>query len=302
MRTFLLEPADGQRELAYSPGQYLDLAFDLDGEEVHRCYTLSSSPLRPGPLAITVRRVPGGRVSPWLHDRFGPGATVRARGPLGRFSTADHPAPAYLFLSGGAGATPMISMTRALFDAGSAADAVFVHSARGPEHIPFRRELELMAAAAPALRVHHLCEPELLTAEALADLVPDLPAREIFCCGPAGYMAAVRAMLPAGARYHQESFTVEAEPVAAGGFAVRLARSGVDFPCPPGTPLLRAAAAAGVTLPSSCGEGLCGTCVTPLVQGSVEMHHNGGLGPRDEAAGRILLCCSTPLEDLVLDA
>jgi ferredoxin len=73
-------------------------------------------------------------------------------------------------------------------------------------------------------------------------------------------------------------------------------------PCEPGTYILDAALRAGLTLPSSCGEGMCGTCKSTLVSGSVDMSHNGGIRPREIAAHKILLCCSTPLEDLVIDA
>jgi ferredoxin len=85
-------------------------------------------------------------------------------------------------------------------------------------------------------------------------------------------------------------------------FTVRLFRTGASFVCEPDTPLLEAAADAGIILPSSCWQGLCGSCLTTLRKGSVDMRHNGGISPRDEARNKILLCCSTPLEDLVLDA
>ncbi|MEW2217992.1 hybrid-cluster NAD(P)-dependent oxidoreductase [Streptomyces sp. NPDC006990] len=357
-KTFAFEPA-GPGVLRHDPGQYLAFTFEIDGREFSRCYTLSSPPSRPHLAAITVKRVPGGRVSNWLHDVLAPGAVVRARGPMGRFSTARHPAPAYLFLSGGSGATPLMSMTRTLYDLASPADVAFVHSARTPADIPFRQELALMAATAPAIRVAHVCEDDgrterwhghrgRLSLGMLQEIVPDLLEREVFCCGPAGYMRAVRRMLHAAghpeARYHEESFeapapgpgtasgsvpvpgsasgsvpvpgTALASALASGSgpvrsaedsgpaprFTVELSRSGATIECEAGTPVLEAAARAGITLPSSCGEGLCGTCVTTLHRGSVTMRHQGGLRPRDSAQNKILLCCATPLENLVIDA
>ncbi|WP_405804904.1 FAD-binding oxidoreductase [Streptomyces sp. NBC_01187] len=347
MKTFVFEPTE-PRLFRHDPGQYLVFTFEIDGQQVDRCYTISSPPSRPNVAAITVKRVPGGQVSNWLHDHLTPGDTVRARGPLGQFSMARHPAPAYLFLSGGSGITPLMSMTRTLYDLASPADVVFLHSARTPDDIPFRQELELIAGTMPAIRVVHVCEDVVqvgedvlqaredvvqvgeddgqapgwhghrgrLTLGMLRQIAPDFPEREVFTCGPPGYMRAVRQMLFGAGfpvdRYHQESFEAGVsdsaslrtadEPDRAAKFAVELSRSGTTIECDAGTPVLEAAARAGITLPSSCGEGLCGSCMTTLEAGSVDMRHNGGIRPRDTARNKILLCCSTPLENLVIDA
>ncbi|MFE0763299.1 2Fe-2S iron-sulfur cluster-binding protein [Streptomyces smyrnaeus] len=321
MKTFVFEPT-GTGLFRHDPGQYLAFTFDIDGRESNRCYTLSSPPSRPDLAAITVKRVPGGRVSNWLHDQLAVGDVVRARGPLGRFSTVRHPASAYLFLSGGSGVTPLISMTRTLYDLAAPVDVVFVHSARTPEDIPFRHELEMFAATSPNIRVTHVCEDDgaqerwnghrgRLTLGMLREIAPDFRTREVFTCGPPGYMRAVRTLLlgaglPEG-RYHQESFEAPAPGPGSGagrgtGFAVELTRSGTTIECDAGTPVLEAAARAGLTLPSSCGQGMCGTCLTTLEKGSVDMRDNGGIRPRDRARNKILLCCSTPLEDLVINA
>lgn len=325
-KTFSFAPVQ-HRLFRHEPGQYLAFTFEIGGEEVNRCYTISSPPSRPHLAAITVKRVPGGRVSNWLHDHLTEGGVVRARGPLGRFSMVRHPAPGYLFLSGGSGITPLMSMVRTLYDLASPADVVFLHSARSPDDIPFRRELELIAATAPNIRVSHVCEADgaserwrgyrgRLRPDILRQAVPDVRQREVFTCGPAGYMRSARRTLSAlglpESHYHEESFLA---PDSAGGsavtdpaagetptFTVELSRSRTTIECDARTPVLEAAARAGLTLPSSCGQGMCGTCLTTLEKGSVNMCHNGGLRPRDEARNKILLCCSTPLENLVIDA
>lgn len=246
-------------------------------------------------------------------------------GPLGVFSTDNHPAGAYLFLSAGSGITPLMSMTRTLHGCGSPADDVFVHSAPTPADIIFRRELEALDAADPNLRVTFVCESDStdepwagrrgrLTLPMLLDVVPDLTEREVFTCGPAPYMTAVRALFQqAGAdprRCHEESFVLADPPApvatthddAAASYSVELTRTGRRFACDTGTTILAAAARAGLSLPSSCAEGVCGTCKSTLLRGSVDMHHAGGIRPREIAANQILLCCSTPREDLALDA
>src|SRR3712207_1852961 len=84
----------------FKPGQFL--TFDLPiGPGINRCYTISSAPTRPHLVSITVKRMPGGVVSNWLHEHMVPGREIRAVGPMGEFTTLNHPAPKYLFLSGG---------------------------------------------------------------------------------------------------------------------------------------------------------------------------------------------------------
>jgi ferredoxin-NADP reductase len=321
VRSFVLRPV---QPVAYrfQPGQHLTLTVEMDGQAVSRCYTIASSPWRPDELTITVKRVPGGLVSNWLHDHLRPGDPVTVDGPLGRFSTAHHPAEKYLFLSAGSGITPLMSMLRTIHGAREPVDVVFVHHARTPADIIFRDELRVIEAEHPGVRVVVVCEDDAeherwtgprgrVTLPMLLDVAPDLIDREVFTCGPAPYMEAVRGLLAqAGAdpdRCHEESFDLAtgAAPVTIStgpAYTVELRRSGRTVECDESTTVLAAAARAGLSLPSSCQEGMCGTCKTTLVSGRVEMNHAGGIRPREIAQDQILLCCSTPREDLVLDA
>jgi ferredoxin-NADP reductase len=321
--SFVLGSPTGQR-VDFDAGQYVTVAAVVDGQPLERCYTISSPPAGGDTVTITVKRVPGGPMSNWLHDRFAPGDRLSVRGPYGRFSTVEHPAAKYVFLSAGSGITPLMSMTRALL-ADDTADIVFVHSARSPRDIVFRAELDLIAATRPGVRVTAICEADApdetwpgargrLTPQLLHALAPDLHEREVFTCGPQPYRDSVREMLgTAGvdpARRHEESyaFGAVADPPSAvapktrAGFSVEFRRSGRVADCAPGDTVLQAGLRAGVALPSSCGEGMCGTCKSTVLAGTVDMQHNGGIRPREIAQDRILLCCSTPLGDLVIDA
>ncbi|MFC9497155.1 2Fe-2S iron-sulfur cluster-binding protein [Streptomyces sp. NPDC056982] len=326
VKTFTFEPVGpaGPRPLGlgHAPGQYLTFTFEIGGAEFHRCYTIASPPTRPHTASITVKRVPGGTVSNWLHDHLTPGTALRSRGPLGEFSMHSHPADKYLFLSAGSGITPATSMIRTLYDLADPADVIFVNSARSPEDIIFRRELERITATSKNIRVTHICEAEAptehwnghrgrLTLDVLRQIAPDFCDREVFTCGPPPYMDAVRRMLTDAGfpmeHHHQETFETPpptGTPPAADTptFAVELTRSRLTIECDAATPLLEAASRSGITLPSSCGQGMCGSCMATLVKGAVEMQHNGGISPRDRAQNKILLCCSTPLEDLAVDA
>ena len=313
----------GGAALRFAPGQYLAFTVDLGGKSVERCYTISSSPALQGLLSITVKRVPGGPVSNWLHDRLGVGDEVRATGPFGEFSNVYHPARKYLFLSAGSGITPLMSMTRALHESTHPADVVFVHSARTPDDIIFRSELEALAERA-GMSVTVVCEADSpgerwpgargrLSPSFLHTIAPDLLDREVFTCGPVAYMEAVREALDIWGvdptRRHEESFhlcvpTSESRVVenSAQRYRVELRRSGRVIDCDGATTILDAALEAGVSLPSSCEAGVCGTCKSTLLGGRVDMQHAGGIRPREIERNTILPCCSRPLDDIVLDA
>jgi glycine betaine catabolism B len=336
--TVVLEPTQ-PGGVAFAPGQYLTLAATVEGARLERCYTISSPPTRPHLLTLTVKRVPGGAMTTYLHEQLRPGDRLAVTGPLGGFSVAEHPARRYLLLSAGSGVTPTLATLRTMADLAEPLDVVVVHSARTPDDLVRRPEVEALAATIPGLRVHWVCEtdgaPERsgawtgprgrLTADLLRSFVPDVADREVFTCGPPGYMSAVRSLLAeVGAdatRCHEESFvlgTAGAPPLPADppvddgadaadvGTApsvatVRFERSGCEVRCGPGTTVLSAAQEAGVRLPSSCAEGMCGTCKSTLLSGRVDMNHQGGIRPREIAADKFLPCCSTPDGDIVVD-
>lgn len=336
VRSFVLRPLQ-PRSFRYRPGQFITLSLEIAGQQVNRCYTLCSSPTRPETLTITVKRVPGGLVSNWLHDHLRPGQRLSANGPAGSFcfpaGPVQVPARGQLYLSGGSGITPLMSMSRAWADLGLDADVQFVHAARTPQDIVFADEQALIARNLPRWRASVVCEGRgstpgyagllgRLSLPLLRNQVPDFLEREVWCCGPGPFMAAVRAMLAeAGfdmARYHEESFSFESSgagveaaaevssaPNAAGvearRFAITLKSRGERFECSADETVLKAAQRAGIRWPFSCASGICGTCRTRKTSGEIEMNQGGGLRPREVAQGWMLPCCSKPLSDLELE-
>ena len=85
-------------------------------------------------------------------------------------------------------------------------------------------------------------------------------------------------------------------------YSVEFVRSGQTFTCADDENVLDAAYAAGLSPASSCGQGMCGTCKTTMLSGTVDMQHDGGIRPREIAQNKILICCSKPLSDLTIDA
>ncbi|GHD12163.1 FAD-binding oxidoreductase [Tianweitania populi] len=306
-------------------GQYFLFTFPAGGEDDSRCYSVSSSPLRRNAFSITVKRVAGGRMSNWLHDTMQPGMSVTAQGPLGTFIRPAGAAQKYLLLSGGSGITPVMSMVRELADSYEQADVAFVHAGRAPADLIFRHELSGLAARLKTLRLHFLPEqlgnepswPGLtgrISLDYLRLAVPDLAERVILCCGPQPFMAAARkiaaeAGVPAH-RYIEESFdaaVIDADvvtPIQAPAetiYAVQFSKQARSIDVSAEQTVLSCAKKAGIRIPSSCANGMCGTCKSKLVSGSVNMVHNGGIRQREIDAGFFLPCCSKPTSDLVID-
>jgi ferredoxin-NADP reductase len=311
-----------RKQFEFSAGQYFKFELGLDNEDDGRCYSVSSSPLRKNAITVTVKRVPGGRVSNWLHDNLIPNMAVRASGPLGRFIRPA--AKKYLFLSGGSGITPFMSMARELADTAESTDVIFLHAGRNPKDLIFREEAANIARRVKGFRLLLLPEdigtergwPGIsgrISKEFLALAAPDISDRVVMCCGPAPFMAAARKIsvelgVPES-NYLEESFdgvVIEApapafEAVETKSFSVQFSKQGKYIDVRADQTVLSCAKKSGVRIPSSCASGICGTCKSKLVSGSVDMKHDGGIRQREIDAGFFLPCCSRPLSDLIVE-
>ncbi|MDQ0394053.1 hybrid-cluster NAD(P)-dependent oxidoreductase [Labrys monachus] len=310
----------------YEPGQFVTLELPTAEGPVLRTYTLSSSPSRPLSISVTAKAQATSVGTRWMLENLKPGTRLKAHGPAGQFTFHRHPAERYLFISAGSGITPMMSMTRFAEDHGSAVDIAFVNCARRPSDIIFRHELERMAGRMRHLRLAWIVEESdpgeawtgfrgRLNAPALRLIAPDFREREIFCCGPAPFMAAVKDMLEANGcdmrRYHEESFhPPEPDALAAGGEpadgaaqgSVAFVQSGIEVPATGGETILQLARSAGLNIPTGCTMGLCGTCKVQRLSGDVAMAHQGGIREEEIDAGLILACCSRPLGRVEIEA
>lgn len=326
VKTFTFQ-TDTQTWFRYRPGQFITLELATPDGPIMRTYTLSSSPSRPFSIAVTAKAQAGSIGTRWMFDNLNPGAQVKAYGPAGDFTHHNHPASKYLFLSAGSGITPMMSMLRWFSDRAPWTDLAFVNCAQRPEDIIFRKELELLGTQMPGLTIGLLIEQRSASRESwvghtgrldatrMTLLSPDFNEREVFCCGPDGFMRSVRGMLRAAGfnmeHYHEESFGAQpveifpvpcADGIAAGNAgrtqqaaAVRFSLSDIVDECQPGQTVLQVARACGVRIPAACEAGLCGTCKVRKASGEVAMNHSGGILDEEIADGFILACCARPL-------
>jgi len=319
----------------FKPGQFVTLELEIEGKQVMRSYTISSSPSVPYSFSISVKRAPGGLVSNWLHDNMTEGDELAVHGPVGQFNCIDFPAEKVLLLSGGVGITPVMSMARWWFDTNADVDMVFVHSARTPRDVVYARELDHMASRIGNFSLHLICERiengqawhgyrGYLDAAKLEMMAPDFMEREVFCCGPTPYMNAVKQLLESKgfdmSRYHEESFgeaptgvvedaleqaeTAQAEADAitqSDMVRVEFTNNGKSVQVAPGETLHAAAAKLDLNIPKACGMGICGTCKVLVKEGEATMEHNGGITDDDIEAGYVLSCCSVPKSDVVVE-
>jgi ferredoxin-NADP reductase len=264
----------GRGWAGHIPGQYVRVGVDVDGVRQWRAYSVTSRTDRAdGCLTITVKAIPDGVVSNHLVRHARVGTVIQLDQATGEFTLpATRPARS-LFVTAGSGITPVMGMLRnALDEPAGLTDVVLLHSAPTAADVIFGAELRAMAADGRfTLIERHTDVDGMLAVAELADLVPDFAQRRTWVCGPTGMLDALEA--------HWESHGVpdritterfRATVVVAGdGGTVTFTRGGTTVEADGATPILDAAEAAGVLMPSGCRMGICYGCVLPLREGTV---------------------------------
>lgn len=304
LETFWFEAEDGEPLPDYQAGQHLPLFVDIKGERVQRHYTLCSSPDAPGRYAIGVKRQADGRLSQWLHRHLKVGDRVLAKDPAGDFQLGAE--RKLLLLSAGSGITPMLAIARTLALRGELGEVHFMHQCRSEADIPVPEELHALTRQGMQLSLilsqadgHWQGLQGRLGAEHLA-LVQHLCERDVFLCGPQGFMSrAITLLQGAGVkRIRQESFggapLISARPHQ----EVTLQIAGKRFAGNNQGSILDQASKQGLDLPWSCRAGICGSCKQTLVAGEVEQASAPALTEAERAQGKILTCCAIPLTDI----
>jgi len=301
--TLVIKPGWGF-SFDYEPGQYIGIGVLIDGRWRWRSYSLTSSPLRGSrTITITVKAMPEGFLSTHLVGGVAPGTIVRLAAPQGNFVMPD-PAPAsVLFITGGSGITPVMSMLRTLTRRDQITDVVHLHSAPTESDVMFGAELAELAQAHDGYRVRMRSTRTegRLDLSRLDDEVPDWRQRQTWACGPEGMLnAAERVWQAAGIaeRLHLERFAVSKAAVHGQGGTVQFARSGKTLTVDAATPLMDAGEQVGVQMPFGCRMGICQSCVVGLLDGHVRDLRTG---VEKEPGTRIQTCISAASGDCVLD-
>jgi len=282
-RCFDMVAADRRPLAPFTPGAHIDV--HAPNGQV-RQYSLCGEPRDPSRYRIAVKREPGGRGgSRSMHDEVEEGSALGILDPRNHFPLApdaDHS----LFIAGGIGITPIFAMIQSLHAGGHSWELHYC--ARSPAHAAFHPEL--VALGGGRVTPWFSEAPLLDTAALLRDV---REGAHVYCCGPTGLMTAVSnaaAHWPAD-RIHFEYFSAPAHAEAPNGsFEVELRRSGLVLEVPPERSILQAVREHGIDVPSSCEEGVCGTCETGVLEGECD-HRDFLLSEAERAANASMMIC-----------
>ena len=290
--TLVIRP--GADWAGHVPGQYVRLGVDVEGVRQWRAYSVTSDRTRTdGCISVTVKAIPGGKVSNHLVHRTGPGEIVHLDQATGDFVVpAERPAKV-LLVTAGSGITPVMGMLRnGLAD--GATDVVLVHSAPTPEDVVFAADLRALAADGRIRLVErHTDTDGQLDPAGLAALVPDVAERATWACGPVGMLEALEEHFAAAGlsdRLYTERFRARVLVPGEGG-TVAFGRTGTTVDADGATPILDAAEAAGVLMPSGCRMGICYGCVLPLREGAVRDLRTGEVTTAAPGDGVLVQTC-----------
>ncbi len=300
----------------FRAGQFVRLTVEVNGVRRTRCYSISCAEKRAsGDVEITVRSHAQGTVSQFLNVHAAQGLVLSMSKPEGDF-TLPSPRPAQLlFISGGSGITPVMSMLRTLITEGHGQPVTFLHYARSGADLIYAQELEAISTAYPHLNVVTVFTraPGSTASRGLeghfdrkhlTQLVPDYANAPTYVCGPSSLIESVQAVFEAeglAGQLHTEHFEParpawQASEVTTG--EVRFERSHKTAPND-GRTLLQVAEGAGINPESGCRRGICHTCTRRLHTGQVRDIRTGATC--SEPGRDIQLCVHVAVGDVSLD-
>jgi ferredoxin-NADP reductase len=278
-----LREVNGHPLPRWAPGAHIDLIL---GEAPTRQYSLCGDPTDPSVWRVGILRDTNGRGgSLYVHDGLQAGDTIRVRGPRNNFPL--EPSPRYLFIAGGIGITPILTMIASAQAAG--AEWELVYGGRQRASMAFLDEL---AGHGDRVAVRPQDETGLLDLKSI--LGNPRPDTLVYCCGPEPLLAAVEENCRAwpAKSLHVERFAARpvAEPARADAFEVVLAQSDLTLTVPPERSVLDVVEEAGISVLSSCREGTCGSCEVLVLSGEPD-HRDSVLDEDDRAANDCMMVC-----------
>lgn len=319
-RTLRVVAAEGALP-PFQAGQYIALHVQADGVRTSRPLSIASPPNQTGYYDLTVKRVPGGLVSNHLLDTLRVGDRLTSSGPDGCFvyNPLLH-GRRLVFLAGGSGITPFMSMIRELADCGLERHVTLVYGNRSEEDIIFHDELTALAAQCPNFVYVPVIEHPgpgfsgqtgVISGDLLQGVAGGLEESMVYLCGPQGMydycLGQLHRLGIPPRRIRREMFGPPQRVSQCPGWPTGIgeddtfAVSLVDGPvirARAGTPLLNTLEEAGLAPPSRCRSGMCSLCRTRILQGRVFQPAGVSVRRSDRARGYVHGCLSYPIEDL----
>ncbi|MBB3182435.1 PDR/VanB family oxidoreductase [Variovorax sp. Sphag1AA] len=284
-----LESPNDEVLAAYEPGAHVAIQC---GTEAVRHYSLTGPGRESGVYELGIKLAPEGTGgSRWLFEHATPGTRIALSVPRNHFPLVDGAGP-FLFISGGIGITPIISMLYALKARG--VRARLVHLCRDPASLGFGAWLSELASF-HQIHVHHDSQ-----ATALYDLEAEIwqapEGAHVYCCGPSGLMDAVREVGEAAGLTERLHFEFFEAPVTTrdisqdAEFTVVQHSTGREIPVAPTQTMLGAIREAGIVMKSECEYGVCGWCAVDVVDG-MPAHFDSYLTDAEKRANKLVLPC-----------
>jgi ferredoxin-NADP reductase len=283
----------------FTAGAHIDVSLR---NGLTRSYSLLNDQSERNRYVIAVNRDPSSRGgSRFVHESLQVGQSINVSAPRNHFPLVES-AQHVLFIAGGIGVTPLLSMIRRLNTLGLA--WTLHYSARTRAKCAYINELIEIDRGRGAVHFHFVdeCDGRLPDMDALLAGAPQ--DAHLYCCGPAPMLHAFERATTKRPpdKVHVEYFTAQQDAAVAGGFTVELARSGRSLRVEPGKSILDVLLANGMDVGHACREGVCGACQTRVLGGTPD-HRDSYLSPREKTScDSIMLCCSGSVSDkLVLD-
>jgi ferredoxin-NADP reductase len=287
IKHFTLAAPDGAALPAFSGGSHIIVVMK-GATRVHRNpYSLLSSPRELDSYQIGVRRMEESRGgSHFMHDAVTVGSRLEIAHPVNLFAL-DKIARKHVLIAGGIGITPFMAMLEDLH--GGAVPYELHYSVRAPEHAAFLERLEQRFER--QLRMYYDSEGDVIDFEGLLSQQP--LGTHVYVCGPAAMISRVIATAQhcgwPDSHIHSEQFSA---PPTGQAFDVFLARSKLAVHVPPDQSLMESIEAAGVEVPYLCRGGVCGFCLTKVLELDGELVHNDHyLSEADRAKGKSIMPC-----------
>lgn len=274
--------ADGSDLPWWEPGAHVDI---LLGDGAVRQYSLCGDPSDRKAFRVAVLLEQEGRGgSRRIHEELLVGAPVALKGPRNHFPL--HESQRYLFIAGGIGVTPLIPMMRAVEAAG--AEWQFVYGGRSKSTMGYVDELRELG---DRVTIWPEDANGLIDLDALLGTAAE--GTLVYSCGPEPLLAAVEercASWPSGALNIERFTAIEIDTSEDTGFEVELAQTGIAVRVPEDRSILEVVNEAGVYVPTSCTEGTCGSCETPILEGTAE-HRDVVLSPEEQESQETMMIC-----------
>ena len=313
----LRDPTNGP--IDYLPGQFFTVSVRLGERVVRRNYS-ASRPASGSQLAITVKRVSSGTVSPYLVDQLKVGDELSVEGPSGHFVVRPNPSAAreLLLIGGGSGITPLMAIGTSVLSAEPRSSVTLIYGNRSEEDVIFREAIRALEEAYPERFVgrYALERPPpgwggysgILNGAALSQLISEkISVTDVYVCGPGPMRQEAKRFLESRGIdphcIHEERYTLSehvASEGAAAGIELSVGGRRFEITTRPNETLLEAGLRAKAPMPYSCAMGGCGACRLKLEAGDVVMEEPNCLTPGEKREGYVLTCVGRATSNCVL--